>query len=465
MRHLRKLNITITLLGIVSAPLRADEVDDYVAARMKALRVPGLSLAVIRNGQVVKAKGYGLANVELSAPATEETVYEIGSVTKTFTATAVMMLVEEGKLGLDDPITQILPDLPAAWKDIKVRHLLTHTSGIKSYTAVGDFFKLARNDHTPDEILKLVSGRPLDFPAGEKWLYNNTGYYLLGLIVEKASGQRLAGFLAERIFKPLGMDKTRPNNPSEIIPHRASGYGEMLGVRFNREPLRPSAAGAAGFLISTVGDLAKWDAALREERLLRASSYQQMYTPVRLQGGETRPYGFGWGVEDYFGHRLLHHGGGTPGFSSTITRFPDDRVTVIVLANLAGLDAGRLALGIARLVAPELTLKAAKTTPDPDPKTTERLRSFLADLLAGKLVLDAVTPEMGQHFLTEPARKTLRTIAHDGELRAFELLGRAVEGKATTLRYRAIVGDAYYLVTLHLTAEGKIAGLTTAKDE
>ena len=162
--------------------------------------------------------------MELSVPATEKTVYQLASVTKQFTATAIMMLAEEGKLGLGDKISKYLPDLPTAWKDVTVRHLLNHTSGIKSYTSVKDFFKTARKDYTHREILDLVAKDPLEFAPGEKWKYNNTGYFLLGMIIEKVAGKTYGEFLDERIFKPLGMTQTRVNDLHAIIPNRAQGY-------------------------------------------------------------------------------------------------------------------------------------------------------------------------------------------------------------------------------------------------
>ena len=310
-----------------------EAVDAYIQSHMSKRHIPGMSVAIVRDGKVARAKGYGLANVELSVPANDETVYQLASVTKTFTATAVMMLVEDGKLALDDKITSLLPDLPAAWKDVAVRHLLNHTSGIKSYTSVRDFMKTARKDYTHREIINLVAKEPLEFRPGEKWVYNNTGYFLLGMLIEKQTGKKYGEFLDEKIFKPLGMNHTRVNDLHAIIPGRAMGYtwdGKSLR---NGEYVSPTQPFSAGAYVSTVNDLAKWDAALRTESLLKRSTLDQMWTPTKLTKGGHADYGFGWELSKVNGHRLCSHGGGIPGFATYLARFVDDNLTVVVLTN------------------------------------------------------------------------------------------------------------------------------------
>jgi D-alanyl-D-alanine carboxypeptidase len=444
---------------------RADEVDDYVAAQMKKHHVPGLSLAVVRDGEVVKSKGYGLASVELEAPATERTVYEIGSITKQFTATAVMMLVEEGKLGLDDKISDRLPGLPAAWKEVTVRHLLTHTSGIKSYTGATDFIRLARNDYSQEQILALVSKAKLEFDPGTSWAYCNTGYFLLGMLIEKMSGQTCAKFLDERIFKPLGMASTRPNNPKAIIPRRAAGYADVFGTYFNRDPLTPTSAFSAGFLVSTVGDLVKWDAALRAGKLLSSSSFAQMYTPVTLKDGSTRPYGFGWSVGSRLGHKIIDHGGGTAGFSTMIARYVDDGLTVIVLTNLSGGAAGEVAHGIARIYLPELSVKSVKAEDDPDPAATERLKGLVADVLAGKADEPRLTAPYAKRLKADSTKRALKAVAARGAVKSLTFLRRRTEDKRPSAYYKLVVGKATYLLTVHLAEDGKVSGMSFERED
>lgn len=451
---------------VVVAPLPADEVDDIVSSHIQEKGIPGLSLGIVRDGVLVKEAGYGLADLELEAPAKADTIYEIGSITKMFTATAVLMLVEEGKIDLDAPICTYLDDLPEPWRAVTVRQLLTHTSGIPSYTSATDFNQLARNDHSREAILALVADKPMDFEPGTKWSYNNTGYYLLGWIVEKASGTDFAKFLEDRILAPVGMSQTRPTNPNLIVKGRASGYGTVLGlVRVNRSPLTASAAYSAGFLLSTVGDLAKWDAALRAQTLLTPENHEVMVTPVTLADGSTHPYGFGWATSRRAGHRNFSHGGGTAGFATLLSRYPDDGLTIILLSNLAGADVGGLERKIARHYLPDLDIDAAEPVEDPDPERTAAIRAVIVTLLDDEIDQDAFTPEMASALATPASKATTREVASKGELEAFDLIGVEHENENnndfTVLRYRAVVGKSTYQIRVVLNTEGKIAGLWT----
>lgn len=322
----------VWLLLLLAAPAGADPTDDYVQARMREQHVPGLALAVIRNGHVVKEKGYGLADVERGVPVTTDTVFEIGSITKQFTATAIMMLVEQGKIRLDDRIVRSLGGLPAAWHAVTIRQLLAHTSGVPDYEAIMGYGGY-RNVMTPQQVIALAASRGLDFTPGTRWSYSNTGYYLLTLLLENVTGETYAQFVQTRILTPLGMTHTRPSEPSDIIPDRAAGYAYKNGGLENRSPTQPTAAGGAGMLVSTLSDLAKWDAALSSQALLRKTSYQQMWADTLLADGTPTGYGFGWFVPPLHGHRSQEHSGGTAGFTADIRRLPDDGLTVIVLTN------------------------------------------------------------------------------------------------------------------------------------
>ncbi|HEX3229922.1 MAG TPA: serine hydrolase domain-containing protein, partial [Pyrinomonadaceae bacterium] len=260
------------------------KVDDYLKTEMQRQRIPGASLVVVKDGRIILAKGYGLSNVELQVPAKAETIFQSGSMGKQFTATAVMMLVEAGKLNLSDPITKYFTDAPAAWKDITVRHLLTHTAGTTDYPDDFDF----RRDYTEDELLKRAEAIPLAFQPGEKWSYSNLGYVLLGILIHKVSGQFYGDVLQERVFKPLGMTTARIISEAEIVPNRAAGYRLVKGQLKNQEWVSPTLNTTAdGALYLTVYDMAKWDAALYTEKLLKKSSLEQMWTPVKLNNGKT----------------------------------------------------------------------------------------------------------------------------------------------------------------------------------
>jgi CubicO group peptidase (beta-lactamase class C family) len=318
----------------------SERVDAYVAAEMRTEKIPGLALAIVRDGRTIKSRGYGLANVELDAAVKPETIFQTGSVGKQFTATAVMMLVEDGKIRLDDPIGKYLPGAPATWDKITVRNLLTHTSGIHDYESEslkkkGAAFINLRNNYTEDELFKKFSGWPLDFPPGSKWSYSNSGYVILGILIHKVTGQFYGDVLQERIFRPLGMTSTRIISEADIIPNRAAGYRLVNGEIKNQEWVSPSLNTTAdGALYTNVVDMSKWDASLYTEKLLKKESLGQMWTPVRLNDGKTAEYGFGWDVTNVNGHRLIEHGGAWQGFTTQISRYVDDKFTVIVLTNL-----------------------------------------------------------------------------------------------------------------------------------
>ena len=321
-----------------NSSITPDPVGDYVRSEMQKQRIPGLSLLVSKGGQIARAEGFGLANVELQVPVRPETVFQSGSVGKQFTATAVMMLVEGGKVALDDPLTKYFPDAPSAWKEVTVRQLLSHTAGFTDYPEKFDF----RKDWTEDELLKVVEGIPLAYPPGTKWDYSNLGYLTLGVLIHRVSGEFYGDFLQQRIFQPLGMQTTRIISEADIVPHRAAGYRLVKGELKNQEWVAPMVNTTAdGSLYFSILDLAKWDAALYGERLLKRSSLDLMWTPVKLKdgspnkGADGSAYGFGWFVGNQKGHRVIGHDGAWQGFQTTINRYVDDRVTVVVLTNLA----------------------------------------------------------------------------------------------------------------------------------
>jgi CubicO group peptidase (beta-lactamase class C family) len=327
------------------------KVDEYIRAEMVAQQIPGVSLAVIRNGEIVIARGYGLANVEHQVPVKPETIFQSGSMGKQFTATAVMMLAEEGKLSLDDKITKYFPDGPAAWHNITVRHLLTHTSGMTDYPENFDL----RRDYTEDDLVQRIKAIPLAFQPGEKWSYSNLAYVMLGVLIHKVSGKFYGDFLQERVFQPLGMSTARVISESDIVPNRAAGYRLVNGQLKNQNWVSPSLNTTAdGALYLTVYDAAKWDAALYGEKLLKRSSLEAMWTAVKLNDGKTHPYGFGWALGDVRGHRVVEHGGAWQGFKAQISRYPDDKLTIVVFANQARANPAKIAHGVAALFNPEL---------------------------------------------------------------------------------------------------------------
>jgi CubicO group peptidase (beta-lactamase class C family) len=338
----------IALLLASAVAVRADNVDEHVKAQMQRQHLAGLSVAVIKEGKIVKVEGYGFANIELNVPARPETVYKIGSVSKQFIASGIMLLVEEGKVSLDDKISKFLEGTPDTWKDITVRHLLTHTSGIVREAPGFDPMKI----QSDADVIKTAYPLPLRFAPGEKWEYCNVGYFTLAEIIRKVSGKPWGDFLKERVFAPLDMNATRTTTMSELVPNRASGYLWRAGNQENAQiyfALRPS-----GAFLSTVLDLAKWDAALYTDKVHKQSVRDQMWTPGKLNDGKPYEYGFGWQLETVAGHKLVSHGGSLPGFRASILRFVNDKLTVVVLTNSDNANPRDVALGVAALYIPGL---------------------------------------------------------------------------------------------------------------
>ena len=299
---------------------------------------PGVAVIVTRKGQTLYRAAYGMANLELGVALEPDHVFRIGSVTKQFTSAAIMMLVEEGKLAVTDPITKFLPDYPTQGKTITVEHLLTHTSGIQSYTDMPKWRGMWRQDMTVTELVDLFKSEPMQFAPGERWRYNNSGYILLGAIIEKASGKKYADFVQERIFTPLGMANTRYDVTEQVTARRAAGYTKTGDRIVNAQYLSMTQPYAAGSLMSTVDDLAKWDAALGAGRVLKAESLAKSFASYRLSSGNDTAYGYGWQISRYEGRDVQEHGGGIFGFRAYVVRVPSDGVYVAVLSNIAAAE-------------------------------------------------------------------------------------------------------------------------------
>ena len=343
--------------ALSATPAQADAIDDYVRAEMVRQHIPGLALAVVRNGEPVKVAGYGESNVEHHVPVKPETVFQSGSVGKQFAAAGIQLLVADGKVGYDDPLSRWFAPVPEAWKNITVRHLLTHTSGITEYTEGEGVDVDLRKDYTEDELVELAKRAPLDFAPGTKWSYSNTGYLLLGALMRRASGEFYVDYLTRRIFKPLGMTTTRVISEEDIVPNRAAGYRLVDGVLKNQEWVAPTLNTTAdGALYLSVLDMVRWDQGLRDHKALSREQLDLAWTPVRLTDGTTYPYGFGWGIGEQNGSRRISHGGSWQGFKSHIARYVDRDLTVIVLANLAEADPGRIARAVAGIADPALKI-------------------------------------------------------------------------------------------------------------
>lgn len=308
--------------------------DSYIHSEVATHFFRGAVLVGI-DGKIVFEKAYGLGDEEWGADNTVHTKFRIASLSKQFTAACILLLQERGRLKVNDPISRYLDGLPAAWQAITVHQLLTHTSGISNYTGSPEFAKISRTGATPQQMIALVTDKPLDFSPGTNWSYSNTGYILLGMIVEKTSGQSYADFLKTNIFEPLGMRDSGYDSAKDIFKERASGYQLVDGHIANADLFDMSVPFSAGGIYSTVEDMYRWNEALADAgKLLSADSLKQMFTEYPEATHEGQHYGYGVVISRLkFGRLLYYHGGGVEGFSSSIQRYPNDRVCIVVLSN------------------------------------------------------------------------------------------------------------------------------------
>ena len=460
------------LLAILSVPptawceeparSAAAGVDEYVRAQMERQHIPGLSLAVVKDGRVVYQNAYGLADLELNVPVTADTVFQIQSVTKPFTATAIMMLVEEGKVALDDPVSKYLDGTPESWKPVTVRHLLNHTSGIKDF--INEPTASLRLDVSEQEVLAATAPRPLDFTPGERYAYSNTGYHLLAMIIRKVTGKSYGDFLAERVFKPLGMRHTRVQKLSEIIPGRAAGYvwrdGKLANGEFVAQPVLSYGGGG---ILSTAADLAKWDASIRNGTLLKQSTLEQMWTPATLNDGKRSKYGLGWGINSSSGHRYVQHSGShVTGFQSVVRHYRDNGVTVIVLVNQNGkADVGEITGRIAGLFVPPRVYEPIE---DKEPQVATLVKDVYQQASRGELKADAFDPAFWADLT--PHLPAVRDFAAGaGPIESLALVERGDENGQRLYRYRATGKDRTFLVMLGLGSDGKICNLEIGTPE
>jgi CubicO group peptidase (beta-lactamase class C family) len=321
----------VLFISIVAVSRAQDtaRMDQIVQSYVSAKTFMGTVL-VARGGEVLLSKGYGMANLEWEIPNSPSTKFRLGSVTKQFTAASILLLQERGKLKVEDPVKKYMPDAPAAWDKITIFHVLTHTSGIPSFTGFADYKQTEPFETTPEKLVARFRDKPLEFAPGEKWNYSNSGYVLLGYLVEKISGQSYATFVQENIFTPLDMKDSGYDSNSKIIPHRASGYTPSKDGPVNAGFIHMSIPFSAGSLYSTTEDLLKWERGLFGGKVLQAASLQKMTTPFK------HDYAFGLGVHTTAGHKVIEHNGGIEGFNTDLAYYPDDQLAVVVLGNLNG---------------------------------------------------------------------------------------------------------------------------------
>ena len=409
---------TIMVLGLLlmTAPLALAQSPADQTAKAQALiasviqedRFSGAVL-VAKDGVPVLRQGFGLANREWNIANTPDTKFRVGSITKQFTATAIMQLAQAGKLSVDDPVSKYYADAPAAWSKITIRHLLTHTSGIPSYTGIPKFFDAdARLDRKPEEIIKLTADKPLEFEPGAKFAYDNSGYIILGYIVEKVSGETYPDYIQHHIFDPLGMTSSGYDVSETITAKRASGYDWKKTGFINTPYLSMTEPFAAGSLYSTVDDMLKWDQALYAAKPLPGKSLETMFTDYG------HGYGFGWFIDKQYGRRHIYHSGGINGFVSRFDRYPNDKLTVVVFSNESNAPVGRIADNLAAiyLAVPPRTAAAGGEA---------LLRHTIEAVVKGEPNYDQMGPQMAEITRTQLAGLQ-KAMTGMGAIKSIELL-------------------------------------------
>jgi CubicO group peptidase (beta-lactamase class C family) len=324
------------------------------------------SVLVARGNEIILEKGYGFANLEWETPNSPSTKFRLGSITKQFTAASILLLEERGKLSVSDPVKKYMPDAPAAWDKITIYNLLTHTSGIPSFTSFPDYASLEPFPTTAEQLVKRFRDKPLDFQPGEKWSYSNSGYVLLGYLIEKISGESYEKLVQENIFKPLGMKDSGYDSNSAIIPHRAAGYSPGPNGPENAGYINMTVPLSAGGLYSTTDDLLRWEQGLFGGKLLSPASLQKMTTPFK------NDYACGLMVHTANGHKVIEHGGGIEGFTTALAYYPEDKLTVVVLSNINGPSTPDIASKLAALAHGEkVVLLSERKEVAVDPKLFE----------------------------------------------------------------------------------------------
>ncbi len=451
----------IFLLIFGFSTIKADSIDKFVDEQIKERKIPGLSVAVIKDGKVIKATGYGFVNLELQVLANKDTVYEIGSISKQFASEALMLLVEDGKINLDDSINKYLPaNAPATWQKITVRNLLNHTSGLKDWTEIKEFSY--RREYSAEEFIALVKDFPLNFQPKDNWTYSNTNLPLIGIIVEKASGKTYEDFVTESILKPLNLPSIRFKHQEDVVTNRATGYVLRNGAWKNGEPFRPKVIAASGGILANAVDLAKWWEAVLQGRVVKQNSLEQMLSPTKLNDGRSVAHGFAFFTDSFNGHKVVQHFGSTVGgFGSIVKYYPQEKLTVAVIGNLedGGFGAEYIAKRVANVYIPGAFVGGLKEISDT--KQTEKALQILKDIAENK------TPEtLSANFAAKVSETFRKQLAENlKQMKSFAYLGNEKIGEdhfmldataAEFFRYKMTLTTKTVYYHFRMNKEGKI---------
>ena len=458
--HSSRMFLCVTLLLFAVAPLCLAQTDSLLSPQLRAnvdeiahkvlatTGVPSASLAVVKDGKIAYAQAYGEARLDPRTPARPEMRYSIGSISKQFTAAAILMLAEEGKLSLDDPVSKYVSGLTRG-NEVTIRELLSHTSGYQDYWPQDYVMPMMMKPVTPEEILDRWGRIPLDFEPGTKWQYSNTNYVIAGVIVEKVSGMPLWTLLGQRVFTPLGMKSITDTNEKALPPSDPGSY-----MRYALGPLRPAPKEgkgwmfAAGELAMTAGDLAKWDISMIDQTVLKPASYKEMETVVLLKNGAATRYGLGVGVTTVNGHRVLEHGGEVSGFTAENIVLPDDKIAIMVLTNQDAADA-------ASEIGNQVRAALLKSDNPQDQKEDERIRKVYDGLQQGKIDRSLFTDNANSYFDDRALKDYADSLGPLGAPQSFMQTGTSLRGGMTERTYEVKYPKKNLAIIIYQMPDGK----------
>ena len=447
-----------TLSGAQLTKNVQEQIDQVAADALAKTGVPSASVAVVKDGQIAYLHAYGDARLEPRTAAKPEMRYSIGSISKQFTATAILLLQEQGKLSLDDKVSKFIPDLTRA-NEITIRQLLSHTSGYQDYWPQDYVMPMMLQPVTAQKILDMWARKPLDFDPGTKWQYSNTNFVIAGLIVERASGMPLLQFLQEKVFAPLGMNSVANIDQQKLGDTDPTGY-----MRYALGPLRPAPKEgkgwlfAAGELAMRAEDMAKWDVSIIDQQLMKPTSYREFETEVVLKNGLGTSYGLGVDVSSEFGHRCLSHSGEVSGFTAENMIFPDERVAIAVLTNE---DAASASGQIARGIAPLLL-----ATDDPQtPAKLDQARKIFEGLQHGTIDRSLFTDNANFYFSEQALKDFASSLGPLGTPQEFTQTRQSLRGGMTLRAYRVKFANKTLQAWTYEMPDGKLEQYQVAAQE
>lgn len=444
--------LTACLAALVLWTPADDPVDELVKAEMARAGIPGVALLITQDDKVVKEAAYGVSDLKAKTPMRPAMVFESGSIGKSFTATVILKLWEQGKLDLDAPVTKYIDKAPALWSKITLRNMLGHTSGLADYAVVEDLTLTGK--WTTDKWYEVMAKQPLDFKTGERFAYSNSNYLLLGQVAEKVTGKNILDLTQEWVFKPLGMDRSHPSD-GRADPDMVKGYWQTKPEVVD-EIVIPGLYGD-GSMVNTCADLAKFERGLREGKILKPASVELMQQTGRLPNRRRTNYGFGWFDRVVYGHRYISHGGNTGGFGASMTRVPDKRLTIVVLTNLAQVSGDTLAQRIAFAVDKDLGPKPTLESPDPDAEFSKRLRASLESLAKGETNHAMLEQELQDSLKTGRGQMVLGQYAlFKPGIDSFSYCSTEDSDIDKFLKYRVKVGKRSFIVGFVVTSDKKV---------